>query len=294
VGIVLGDNRYGKAETRLLRVTRRGDVHEIRDLNVTTSLSGDFEDVHVRGDNRGVLPTDSHRNAVNALAGGAPVGAIEDFALRLARHLVAASPAARRALVQIDEHPWERIPAGGQPHPHAFARTGQERRLACAAAERGPGREWAAAGLSDLVVLKTTGSEFRDFLHDRYTTLEETDDRVMATAVTARWRFSTLDVDWAASHAAARCALLDAFATRHSRSLQQTMYDMGRAVLEARPEVDVVRLSLPNRHHLAVDLTPFGIANAGEVFHPTDRPYGLIEGTVRRDGAPDAPSLDRW
>ncbi len=287
VGVVLGANRYGKAETRLLRVTRRGEVHEIEDLNVSVSLSGDFEAAHLRGDNTGVLPTDSQKNTVYAFAAGAPAGEIEDFALRLARHFVATSPAVHRARVEIERYPWDRIAVRGEPHPHAFARAGAERRRAVAVAE--PERAWAAAGLADLVLLKTTGSEFQGFARDRYTTLEDAADRILATSVSARWRFATLDVDWAASFAGVRCALLEAFAGRHSRSLQQTLFDMGRAALEARPEVGEIRLSLPNRHHFAVDLTPFGLSNDGEVFHVADRPYGLIEGTVRRGGAPESP-----
>jgi urate oxidase len=290
VTIVLGDNRYGKAETRLLRVTRRGDVHDVRELSVTTALAGRFEDVHLRGDNAAVLPTDSQKNAVNALAADAPLGEIEDLALRLARHFVATSPAVRRATVRVDEHAWERIEAGAEPHPHAFVRGTAERRQAMATAEAD--RAWAAAGLTDLLVLKSTGSEFRGFERDRYTTLQEADDRILATAVTARWRFSTLDVDWAASFADARRALLRTFAEQHSRSLQQTLFEMGRAVLEVRPEIAEIRLTLPNRHHFPVDLTPFGLDNRDEVFHIADRPYGLIEGTVRREGAPDGPAPD--
>jgi urate oxidase len=290
VGIVLGDNRYGKAETRLLRVTRSGDVHEIRDLEVSVALSGDFEAVHLRGDNSAVLPTDSQKNAVYALAREAPVGEIEDFALRLARHFVASAPAVRRARVQVDEHRWERIDVEGHPHPHAFSRAGDERRQALAVAEADGA--WVAAGLAGLLLLKSTGSEFRGFLRDRYTTLAETGDRVMATAVTARWRFSTVHADWAASFAGARRALLETFAGPHSLSLQQTLYEMGRAVLEARPEVAEIRLILPNRHHFVVDLAPFGLANDGEVLQVADRPYGLIEGVVRREGAPEGPALD--
>ena len=290
MAIVLGDNRYGKAETRLLRVTRRGEVHEIRELTVGVSLSGDFSAAHLQGDNSAVLPTDSQKNAVYAFAADAPVDDLETFALRLARHFAATSRAVRRATVHVDEHAWERIEGPAGLHPHAFRRAGDERRQARVVAE--PGCAWAAAGLSDLVVLKSTGSEFRGFARDRYTTLRETGDRILATAVTARWRFSALDVDWEASFVGARAALLEAFAGRYSRSLQQTLYEMGRALLEARPEVAEVRLSLPNRHHYGVDVTQFGVADRGEVFQISDRPYGLIEGTVRRDGAPDGPALD--
>jgi urate oxidase len=141
-------------------------------------------------------------------------------------------------------------------------------------------------------VLKSAGSEFRGFARDRYTTLQETSDRILATAVTARWRFATLDVDWAASFATVRAALLQAFAGHHSLSLQQTLYEMGRAALEAGPHLDEIRLSMPNRHHFDVDVARFGLVNRHEVFQIADRPYGLIEGTVRREGAPAGPPLD--
>jgi urate oxidase len=147
-------------------------------------------------------------------------------------------------------------------------------------------------GLDDLLVLKTTGSAFEGFLQDQYTTLEETDDRILATVVTARWRYATLDVDWAKAAAEVRRLLLETFAGHHSRSLQQTLYAMGEAVLAARPEVAEVRMSMPNKHHLLVDLTPYGLPNDREVFVATDRPFGLIEGTVARDDAP--PSGAAW
>jgi len=290
VAIELGENRYGKAETRLLRVTRHGERHEIRELSVDVALAGDFDAAHLEGDNSAVLPTDTQKNTVYAFAAEAPPGQIEDFALRLARHFVATVASVRRATVHIDEHAWDRIDAGGAPHPHAFRRAGEERRQAHAVAEAA--NAWVAAGLDGLVVLKSTGSEFHGFARDRYTTLQDTSDRILATAVTARWRFATLDVDWAASFDAARAALLRTFADRHSLSLQQTLYEMGRAVLEARPEVAEVRLSLPNRHHFEVDVARFGVAGRHEVFQIADRPYGLIEGTVRRAGAPAGPALD--
>lgn len=290
MAIVLGDNRYGKAETRLLRVTRHGDRHETRELTVTTALAGDFDAVHLQGDNSGVLPTDSQKNAVYAFAADAPPGEIEDLALRLARHFVATVETVRRATVHVDEHPWRHIEISGADHPHAFRRAGEEVRQARAVAEEG--EAWAAAGLEGLVVLKSAGSEFKGFARDRYTTLPETDDRILATAVTARWRFASLDVDWATSFDAARAALLRAFAAQPSRSLQQTLYGMGRAVLEAGPEIAEIRLVLPNRHHFEVDLSPFGLAGRGEVYRIDDRPYGLIEGTVRREGTAAGPPLD--
>lgn len=282
--VVLGENRYGKAEVRLLRVRRAGDRHEIEDLNVSTALSGDFEAVHVLGDNSAVLPTDSQKNAVYAFAAEEPVGEIEDLALRLGRHFLAGP--VRRARVRVERYGWTRIPVDGAPHPHAFVAAGGERRVATVTCEAGGA--WVTAGVAGLAVLKSTGSEFRGFARDRHTTLAETDDRVLATAVDARWRLAALDVDWAESFAAARRALLETFARQHSRSLQQTLYEMGKAVLEARPEVGEVRLVMPNRHHFAA------AAAGAEVYSVADRPYGLIEGTVRREGAPEAPGWLEW
>jgi urate oxidase len=148
------------------------------------------------------------------------------------------------------------------------------------------------SGLRDLVLLKSTGSEFKGFLTDRYTTLAETDDRVMATSLTARWRHlpdrAGEAPDWAAQYADVRSLMVGAFARVHSMALQQTLWEMGKAVLEAHPGIAEVRLSAPNRHHFLVDLAPFGDTNPSEVFHAADRPYGLIECTVTRDDAPDA------
>jgi urate oxidase len=147
----------------------------------------------------------------------------------------------------------------------------------------------AVGGVSDLVLLASTGSEFAGFVRDAYTTLPETTDRILATSVIAAWRFATADAPWADVDAAALAALLDAFAELPSRSLQQTLYRMGTRVLSTCPDLVEVRLTLPNRHHLLADLAPFGLDNPNEVFVASDRPYGLIEGTVRREGAAPAP-----
>jgi urate oxidase len=269
---MLGVNQYGKAETHLVRVVRDGDAHELRDLLVSVALSGELEAVHLDGDNRAVLATDTQKNTVYAFAKEHGVGTPEEFARRLARHFLGG--AITRARVEVVEVAWARLA------DHAFVQAAREQRVAtviCTAQA-----EWFVSGLSDLVVLKTTDSEFHGFPRDRYTTLAETSDRVLATALSARWRH-----DGSASFPAARDALISTFAAHHSLSLQQTLYAMGSAVLEACAAVSEVRLSMPNKHHFVVDLSPFGLENPNEVFHADDRPYGLIEGAVLRDGAPD-------
>lgn len=283
--IVLGDNQYGKSETRVVRVTRVGRTHEIKDLNVSVALSGDFGASHLSGDNSNVIPTDTQKNTVFAFA-KEPIGEVEDFGLRLARHFVGEYASVYRARVSLEEFSWERVEVDGHPHPHAFTRAGAEKRLAMVTCT--DDAAWVVGGLKDLVVLKTTGSEFWGFPKDRYTTLKETKDRILATALTARWRYSDMHVDWAESYRECRRLLVETFATKHSLALQQTLYAMGEAVLEARYEVAEVRLSMPNQHHFEVDLSPFGLSNDHEVFFAADRPYGLIDGTVVREEAAEA------
>jgi urate oxidase len=282
--IILGPNRYGKAETRVVRVTRHGDAHHIKDLNVSTALSGDMAEVHLSGDNAAVLATDTQKNTVHAFARKHGVGAIEDFALLLARHFVDSQPSIHGARVAIEEYSWERNAASG----HSFVRSGRETRT-CVVHYDGSDA-WVVSGLADLVVLNTTNSEFWGYIKDEYTTLPETRDRILATAVNASWRHTASDGDggFDKSYENARQALLAAFAGTYSLSLQQTLYAMGSRVLADCPEVCEVRLSLPNKHHFLIDLSPFGLDNDGEVYFAADRPYGLIEGTVLREDAPDA------
>jgi urate oxidase len=290
--IRLGANQYGKAETHMVRVTKGGpfgSVHEIKDINVSISLAGDFAASHLAGDNSNLVATDTQKNTIYAFAKDEPVGEIEQFALRLAHHFAHDFPPVHRARVSIEEYPWSRIEVDGQPHPHSFIRSGSEKRLAmvtCAGDET-----HVVSGLSDMVLLKSTGSEFWGYPRDQYTTLPETKDRVLATAVEARWRYASENVEWAEAFARTRRALIETFAAKHSLALQQTLYAMGEAALNAQQEISEIRLSMQNKHHYVVDLAPFGMDNQNEVFYASDRPYGLIEGTVLRD---DAPADAAW
>jgi urate oxidase len=284
VAIVLGGNRYGKAETRLVRVVRDGDTHRLSDLNVSVALAGDLEATHVTGDNSGVLPTDTMKNTVYAFAKEHGVGEPEAFGLLLGRHFVATQRQVHRATVTIEAYGWERL------GPHSFQRRSDYTRTCVVTV--GESEAQVVSGLSGLVLLNSTASEFHGYPRDRYTTLPETTDRILATAVDARWRHAGDASDWADSFEGARDAVIDAFVNTYSYSLQQTLMSMGSRVLETRPEIAEIRLALPNKHHYPVDLSPFGLDNPNEVFVAGDRPYGLIEGTVTRDDA--APATAEW
>ncbi len=289
--IRLSQSQYGKAETRVVRIYRDTERHEIRDLNVTTALRGDFAAAHLTGDQAKVLPTDSQKNTCFAFAKERGVGAIEDYALALAEHFVADIEPVRQAQVEVDEYRWERVPVGGTGHAHTFMRSGHEIRTAAVTvlqAEQSVSNSWVISGIKDLVLLKSTGSAFAGFLRDHYTTLPQTNDRVLATSLTARWRYAPGEVAWDEAFGQVREILLERFAVVYSHALQQTLFEMGSAVLKARDDIAEIRLSAPNKHHFLADLAPFGLENPGEVFFAADRPYGLIQCALARDDAPPA------
>jgi urate oxidase len=284
VAIVLGPHRYGKAETRLVRVSRDGDTHTLADFNVSIALAGDLAATHLTGDNAGVLPTDTMKNTVYAFAKKHGVGEPEEFALLLARHFVATNGRIDTARVSIESFGWQRL------GPHSFQRRGDHTRLAAVTVTGA--QVQIVSGITGLVLLNSTASEFHGFPRDRYTTLPETTDRILATAVDAKWRHMSASTDFAKSHAGMVEALTAAFVNTYSYSLQQTLFSMGSYALHERPEIAEIRLQLPNKHHYLVDLSVFDLANDNEVFIAGDRPYGLIEGTVVRDDAP--PAIAEW
>ncbi|MGW1256214.1 factor-independent urate hydroxylase [Streptomyces sp. NPDC002513] len=287
--VVLGQNQYGKAENRVVRITRDGTTHHIRDLNVSVSLSGDMDEVHHSGSNAHVLPTDTTKNTVYAFAKEHGIDSAEQFGIHLARHFVTSQDPIHRARIRIEEYAWDRIEHAGRG-AHSFVRRGQETRLTQITYD---GSSWeVVSGLTDLTVMNSTDSEFWGYVKDKYTTLPEAYDRILATSVTGRWRFGWSDdaqktPDWEKSYEETKKHLLQAFAETYSLSLQQTLYQMGTRIIEHRGEIDEVRFSLPNKHHFLVDLEPFGLKNdtaEGAVYYAADRPYGLIEATVLRDG----------
>jgi urate oxidase len=284
LAIVLGPNRYGKAETRLVRVHRDGDTHGLIDFNVSVALAGDLTATHLTGDNSGVLPTDTMKNTVYAFAKQHGVGEPETFALLLARHFIKTQGQMESARVTIESFTWDRL------GPHSFQRRGDHTRTTEVTVTREATQ--VVSGVAGLVLMNTTASEFHGFVKDRYTTLPEATDRILATAVDAKWRHLSDDTDWGKSFHGALDALTAAFVNTYSLSLQQTLMSMGSIVLAGRPEIAEIRLTLPNKHHYLADLSPFGLTNENEVFIAGDRPYGLIEGTVTRDDAP--PASAEW
>lgn len=295
----LSKTSYGKSRIRLVQVSRRGDPstssgssratsrddrHELRDLTVAVAFEGDYDTSYTDGDNREVLPTDTMKNTVYALAAREGAGEPEAFGLMLGRHFIGRNPRLARVSIDLIDHGWSHIPNGPREHDQAFVRRGPDARTASVTTDR----QGAAvtAGIADLVIMKTSRSAFAGFPRDEFTTLPETHDRLLATALTTRWTYRDTDVEYGAVFRAVRAALLDAFARHDSLSVQHTLYDMGQVVLDTIDAVATITLEMPNRHHLPIDLTRFGMENRNEIFVATEEPHGLIKATLTRPTLP--------
>jgi urate oxidase len=271
---------YGKSAVRLTKVKRLPDRHELIELEVAIELSGDFAESYACGDNSKVIATDTMKNTVYALAATHPIDAPEDFASALARHFVQAHRHVYNAIVRMWQTSWRRMTIDGREHPHSFVGAGQDRRKVMLHLTREKPYMWS--GVDDLMLLKTADSAFRGFLRDAYTTLADTDDRIFATRLSADWLYDKPVPDWNAAYHAIMDAMVRVFARHQSLSVQQTLYSMGEAALEACPAIRVIHLEMPNQHRIPVNLQPLGLENRNEIFVTTTEPYGLIKATLER------------
>ncbi len=278
----LAENRYGKSRVRLARVKRTAERHEFREWTVQILLQGDFESCFTEGDNNKILPTDTMKNTVYSLARTSPAECIEDFAKELIDFVLGRNPQVSQAEVSVAEKAWEHLRAGDKkPHPTTFVQSSGERQTTkLARAQAGPFS--VISGLENLVLMKTAGSAFEGYIKDSLTTLPESSDRLLGTAVEANWTYTSADLVFDTVRSKIRTILLDEFACHGSKSVQHTLYAMGEAVLKDVPQVDDIEIVMPNRHYLLADLSRFGQNNPNEIFVPTDEPHGTIEARIRR------------
>jgi urate oxidase len=277
----LVSHHYGKARVRVMKVSRRGARHELKELDVRILLSGAFETSYTRGDNSLVVPTDTMKNTVNVLAKKHLGVGTEDFGLVLGRHFLDTYPQIGAVEIDLAERRWERIPVGRKPHPHSFLEKSPARPLAKITASREG--IVVSSGIENLLVLKTTASGFAGYAKDPLTTLPETRDRIFATQLKAMWTFRRAPRNYAKTNEKILARMLEVFAENFSPSVQTTLYQMGEAALGTAPEISQIRIEMPNKHCLLINLAPFGLKNENEIFVPTDEPQGQIEGTISRE-----------
>src|ERR1700691_6513378 len=222
MAVRLGENNYGKSRVRLLRVLRQEGRHDIKELTVGIRFEGDFEAAHTKGENKKILPSDTIKNTVYALARQYPVEAVEDFALHLIEHFLTYNEQVSRVEIEALENPWSRIPHGAKPHAFAFTRaSGPEKRTVML----GGTREGVAirAGIQDLDVLKTTKSSFGGFLRDPYTTLKEDRDRILSTTIRADWLYESDEIEFSPVWHGVRQTVVENFVAHESNLLAPTL-----------------------------------------------------------------------
>jgi len=279
--VKLGSNAYGKNAVNLSKIIRHPDYHEFKQISVNITLEGDFETAYTLGDNTKILPTDTQKNTVYALAKDYFTSSIEAFGLYLANYFLTENPQVAKATIHITEQLYRRLAFDGQAHPHAFMGVGPETRFTNIVQEAAGVQ--ISSGIKDLLLLKTTDSAFKDYIKDKYTVLKEADDRILATQCEATWVYTTPELDFDAVYQKIYTSLLKTFAFHKSLSVQQTLYAIGEEILKENEVVQEISLIMPNKHHIPFNLEQFGLENQNEIFIATDEPFGYITGTVVRE-----------
>ncbi|HEY1422712.1 MAG TPA: urate oxidase [Candidatus Acidoferrum sp.] len=284
----LAENCYGKSRVRLVRLNRQSPTHEFQEWSIDVLLQGDFLSCFAEGDNSKILPTDTMKNTVYSLARKSSASCMEDFSKELIEYLLTHNPQISEAEVGIWEKPWQHLTTGGELHPSAFMQAGGELQTTNVCKKRDENHKFrkpfrVESGIEDLVILKTSGSAFEGYIRDSLTTLPETNDRLFATALRARWTYVSADLPFVSLRNSIRESLLAAFASHQSRSVQHTLYAMAENAMAATPLISEITLTMPNKHFLLVDLSRFGQDNPNHIFVPTDEPHGTIEARVCRE-----------
>ncbi|XP_072245530.1 uricase [Leuresthes tenuis] len=278
---------YGKNLVKVLVIRRQGSHHYIIELMANVEITLKSRKDYLTGDNSDIIPTDTIKNTVHALAKIKGVKTIEQFSLDICNHFLTSFNHVLRAKVYMEEAPWRRLEKNGAEHAHAFIYSPEAFRF-CDVEQTLNGSPVVHSGMRDMKVLKTTQSGFEGFLRDRFTTLQETKDRCFCTSVYAKWRYNNVqDVDFDAAWKTVKETIFERFAGPYDRgeyspSVQKTLYETQVLVLERIPEVDEIEIVMPNQHYFIIDMTKMGIANQNEVLLPLDSPSGNITGTLRR------------
>lgn len=273
-------NQYGKGRVRVMRVDRSGPQHQVRELNVKVLVKGDFARAYTDKDNSTSLCTDTVKNTVNIVAYENIALDTEKFCQAVAARFLKEYAQVDSVTVHADETKWTRMAEDGKPLPYGFILDSNGKPFAEVAASRASMS--TKSGINGFTFLKTTESGWDNFYEDAFTTLKETRDRIASTAMEAAWTWIKDPQDHVSANALIMNAMMNVFATTYSESVQDSLFRMASAALEAVPEVGEIALACPNKHYIQMNLSHFGIDNHLAVFLPTDEPHGQIECVVGR------------
>jgi urate oxidase len=277
----IGGSTHGESRVRVLRLVRRGDRHDPRDLTVSLRFEGDFDGAFREGRPAGVVPGEALKNLVHTSAHQHAAGEIESFGLELCRRLIEMYPQITKVRAEVSEQPWLRMEVGGKAQGQAFILGGPEQRGA-AITSNGT-RVAVVSSIDNLTVMRTAG-----FVpaRRRGRTDEVGDDGLpplVVGALNVRWTYSTPDVTFGAYRQGVRGAVVETMALHASRSVQYTLYAIGDVLLATYPEISEVSLTMHDRPYRPVDLFHANIENPDELFVAVEEPVGVVEVTLDRE-----------
>ncbi|HEX5473207.1 MAG TPA: hypothetical protein VFX12_00985 [Vicinamibacterales bacterium] len=274
---------YGGSRVRLLRLFRRGDRDDPRDLAVGVRFEGDFSTAFREGVPEGIIPAETLTRLVQRVAREQPSADLEPLGLALCARILDRHPHVGRVRVEIVERPWTRVQIGGKAQGQTFTDSGAERRLATVTSNGT--RAAVVAGLEQLVLMRTTGfaPPRRKGAPDE--AAADGLQTLLVVTLGARWRYAEGDLPFALYREGARLAILETFARHAARTLQHTLYAIADVLLATYQEIAEVTLTAEERPYRPADLFEEGLENPDEVFVARDEPLGVVEVTVTRSAA---------
>jgi len=289
---MLGYNKYGKANVKFLRVVKETPKHLVHEVKAKMQLEGDFNESFETGNNRQVVPTDTMKNSLYIYAKKFNLNCLEEWAIEVGKDMLQRHNQISVVNLELEESNWERIKINGIEHNHAFLKR-EGIRFATMKMQRN-GQIKLNCGIKDLIIMKSTQSGFENYVKDEYTTLVETKDRVFCTKLFVSWEFnvskpSKIDFNSIYSNnlnlSLQTLAGQDPLKGEYSGSVQQTLFQLGKKILQQNNSIDRVFISLPNVHYFLVHFQRFktNLTNQNEVFETFDGPHGLIEAVVERN-----------
>ncbi len=273
-------NQYGKCRVRVLKVMK-GKKHKVCELEADVLLRGDLDDSYLSDDNSSIVPTDTVKNTVHALAHDYLGTCRVSFAKIIGSHFLSKYPHLDGVSVELRERRWGRMEIAGEAHPHSFFEEANGTWFCRGDFERDEDPV-LSAGIMDHLVLKTTGSGFEGYNTCDLTTLPPTADRILSTRMTLEWFYRVDAEEYRSADDLVLEAAYRIFAETYSPSVQRTLFEIGEAALKAMPGIIKIALNLPNVHFLGMDLTKLGRPGNDTLFLPTDEPHGEIEAVVTR------------
>jgi len=278
----LGASSQGESRLRMLRIVRRGDRHDARDLTVSIRFEGDFTTAYLEGRSSGIIPGETLKTFVYKTAREHAGAEIEVLGLALCRRVLETHRQVSRVRIEIAEQPWTRMDVGAKPQGQAFLLGGPEQRTVAVTSN---GTKTAVvSGIDQLVLMRTSGFLPRRPAPRADDGLDDAVQALLVGGLTAKWTYTNADVTFGPYRQGVRAAITETFAMHAARSVQHTLYAIADVVLATYEEILDVTLAMHERPYRPADLFSADLENPDELFVAAEEPLGVVEVTVEREG----------